>query len=73
MYTPRHTHPTTTHPVRRHSRKLIVAGATTAFILGTAAPALADGPAGNSGHSDNGSTQCQAGGQDHCPPFPASK
>jgi Spy/CpxP family protein refolding chaperone len=33
------------------------------------AAALADSSAGNSGHSNNGSTQCQAGGQDHCPPF----
>lgn len=35
--------------------------------------AKADAPVGNSGHSNNGSTQCQAGGQDHCPPFGTDK
>jgi len=41
-----------------------------AMVIGaTAAPAAADPPVGNSGHSSNGSTQCKAGGQDHCPPF----
>jgi hypothetical protein len=41
------------------------------FALSTIglANALADAPVGNSGHSNNGSTQCQAGGNDHCPPF----
>lgn len=39
------------------------------LIAGTAAAARADAPVGNSGHSSNGSTQCQAGGTDHCPPF----
>jgi hypothetical protein len=41
-------------------------------IIGIAA-ALADPSAGNSGHSNNGSTQCQAGGNDHCPPFGTDK
>jgi hypothetical protein len=45
------------------------------FALSTIgmAAALADPPAGNSGHSNNGSTQCQAGGNDHCPPFGTDK
>lgn len=37
------------------------------------ATALADAPVGNSGHSSNGSTQCQSGGNDHCPPFGPGK
>jgi hypothetical protein len=44
---------------------LILAAA--ALLLG--GQAYADAPVGNSGHSNNGSTQCQAGGADHCPPF----
>lgn len=51
-------------------RKAITAAILAAgLILGTAAAAHADGPVGNSGHSSNGSTQCKAGGVDHCPPF----
>jgi hypothetical protein len=51
-------------------RKVLATCAITAGLLAAAATAArADAPAGNSGHSDNGSTQCQAGGQDHCPPF----
>ena len=50
-------------------RFLIVLGLAAALTVGVVGSALADGPVGNSGHSNNGSTQCQAGGQDHCPPF----
>jgi hypothetical protein len=52
------------------TRRFIVAlAAAAALTIGVAGSALADGPVGNSGHSNNGSTQCQAGGNDHCPPF----
>jgi hypothetical protein len=44
-----------------------------ALTLASGMAALADPSAGNSGHSNNGSTQCQAGGNDHCPPFGGDK
>jgi hypothetical protein len=51
-------------------RKTAAAAAIAAGLLAASATAArADAPVGNSGHSSNGSTQCQAGGQDHCPPF----
>ncbi len=53
----------------RSKRFIVALAAAAALTLGVAGSALADGPVGNSGHSNNGSTQCQAGGQDHCPPF----
>jgi len=53
----------------RTKRFIVVLAAAAALTLGVTGSALADGPVGNSGHSNNGSTQCQAGGNDHCPPF----
>ncbi len=50
-------------------RIVLALAAAAALTVGVAGSALADGPVGNSGHSNNGSTQCQAGGNDHCPPF----
>jgi hypothetical protein len=51
-------------------RKYFAIAAIAAGLLAASATAArADAPVGNSGHSSNGSTQCQAGGQDHCPPF----
>jgi Spy/CpxP family protein refolding chaperone len=55
--------------MRKIRTAVFAALAAAGLVLGTAAAAHADAPAGNSGHSDNGSTQCQAGGVDHCPPF----
>jgi hypothetical protein len=54
------------NPVRRLLAAALLAAALT---LTSAVAALADPSVGNSGHSNNGSTQCQAGGEDHCPPF----
>ncbi len=53
----------------RPKRLIVALAAAAALTVGVAGSALADGPVGNSGHSNNGSTQCQAGGNDHCPPF----
>jgi hypothetical protein len=53
----------------RGKRLIVALAAAAALTVGVAGSALADGPVGNSGHSNNGSTQCQAGGNDHCPPF----
>jgi hypothetical protein len=51
-------------------RRILAASAIAAGLLAAGATAArADAPVGNSGHSSNGSTQCQAGGADHCPPF----
>ncbi len=53
----------------RAKRIALALCAAAVLTVGVAGSALADGPVGNSGHSNNGSTQCQAGGNDHCPPF----
>jgi hypothetical protein len=50
-------------------RRLAAAAFAATILTGFAAPAFADPPVGNSGHSSNGSTQCKAGGVDKCPPF----
>ncbi len=50
-------------------RTLVAAVFAVTMVVGAVAPAFADAPVGNSGHSNNGSSQCKAGGQDHCPPF----
>jgi hypothetical protein len=50
-------------------RKIFVLLATTLTLALGASPAVADAPVGNSGHSSNGSSQCKAGGNNHCPPF----
>ena len=52
------------------SKRLIVSiVAGLALFVGGAGAAYADPSVGNSGHSNNGSSQCKAGGNDHCPPF----
>ena len=53
------------------AKRALVILATLAALLGAATVARADAPVGNSGHSSNGSTQCQADGQNNpnCPPF----
>jgi hypothetical protein len=55
----------------RARRALISLTAAAILTLGLAGSALADAPVGNSGHSSNGSTQCQNDGQTNpnCPPF----
>jgi hypothetical protein len=53
--------------------RLAVLALTLAAGLAVTTTALADPSVGNSGHSNNGSTQCQAGGTDHCPPFGTDK
>jgi hypothetical protein len=55
----------------RTRRALISLAAAAILTLSLASSALADGPVGNSGHSSNGSTQCQNDGQvnPNCPPF----
>jgi hypothetical protein len=55
------------------ARIAVVGIALFAMSIISIAAALADPSAGNSGHSNNGSTQCQAGGNDHCPPFGGDK
>ena len=51
-------------------RKIIIGCITvTALLIGGTGVAMADPSVGESGHSNNGSTQCQAGSVDHCPPF----
>jgi hypothetical protein len=56
-------------------RVALALAAAAALTIGVAGSALADGPAGNSGHSSNGSTQCQSDGQNNpnCPPFGGGK
>jgi Spy/CpxP family protein refolding chaperone len=56
----------------RKARTLVIA-LTLAAGLALFGVAKADAPVGNSGHSNNGSTQCKAGGNDHCPPFGGDK
>jgi hypothetical protein len=54
-------------------RRPLCAALLAVSLLALPTAALADPSAGNSGHSNNGSTQCQAGGNDHCPPFGTDK
>ena len=58
--------------------KLVLARAAITIVLvvamlGFGLAAFADPSVGNSGHSNNGSTQCKAGGNNHCPPFGGGK
>jgi hypothetical protein len=59
----------------RGKRLIVALAAAAALTVGVAGSALADGPVGNSGHSSNGSTQCQSDGQNNpnCPPFGGGK